>query len=236
MSDESIAPQAPEPPSGPDWSAFEQAGITPDNIGDVQNALNLARGLQNLDTRHQYLQQIVRPDIDGNFLRQVVQPPEEHDPWQALEPQYGYEQPEQQYEQPVFDPRSLQPVFEGYGEQLRNQIRQEIMGELQGMAQEQAVKDASARAAQQANIPAEFAEMVEFRVKSAQQMYPNRQVDDLAREVADQLHRSIAQYQASPPANQAPSGSVPAGPIPDTLQRPRSMEEAMEYSRQVLNP
>lgn len=232
MSDESTAPQAPEPPSGPDWSAFEQAGITPDSFGDVQNALNLARGLQNLDTRHQYLQQIVRPDIDGNFLRQVVQPQEEQDPWQALEPQYEYEQPEQ----PVFDPRSLQPVFEGYGEQLRNQIRQEIMGELQGMAQEQAVKDASARASQQANIPAEFSEMVEFRVKAAQQMYPNRQVDDIAREVAESLQRTFAQYQAAPPATPAPSGSVPAGPMPDTLQRPRTIEEAMEYSKQVLNP
>lgn len=213
---------APEPTPAPDFG-----GRSPEQI---QQALNLYEGLHNLDTRGQFLQQIVRPDIDGQFLRQMVQPQEEEaDPWQSFEqPEY-----EQEYEQPaVFDPRQLEPVFDQYGQR----IEQKIMGQLQQMALDQQVRESAASASQQAGLPPVAAQLIEQRVREQQALQPNRQASDLAAEAARDLYNQFAQWQAQPPANPAPSNSVPTGPSPDTLQKPKTIEEALEYSKQVLNP
>jgi hypothetical protein len=72
---EGEAPAAPEAPAMPDYGAPPEV---------IQEALSVYRDLNNLDTRHQRLSQIVRPDIDGQFLRQLGEPQQEQDPWAHL--------------------------------------------------------------------------------------------------------------------------------------------------------
>lgn len=223
MSDQPVPEGQPPAEPTPDFG-----GASPE---EISQALNMYRGLNNLDTRGQYLQQIVRPEYDGQFLRQVTAEPEQPaDPWQQFEPAQ-----EEYYEEPVaqaFDPRSLQPVFDQYG----NQIEKRIFDRLGEMAQDQQVKDSASQAVQQANLPPAMSALIEQRVRDAQRLQPNRMASDLASEAAKQIAVELSQWQATPPAQPAPQGSVPGGPSPDTLQRPRTVDEALEYSRQVLNP
>lgn len=213
-------PPAAPAPEVPDYGAPPEV---------IQEALSVYRDLNNLDTRHQRLGQILRPDIDGQFVQSFGQPQQEQDPYAQFYGQDEAYEEQPAYEQPALDPR-----------QLAETIKQDTIGEMQRwfsqMAAEQAVKDAATSAATAAGLPAELADMVEVRVKAAQQLQPNRQPGDLANEAARQIAQVIASAQVTPPAAQAPSTPVPGGPAPDTLQKPRTIEEAMEYSRQVLNP
>lgn len=229
-------PDLPEFPEGQAPAAPESA--TPDYGADpetIQNALNMYRGLNNLDTRGEYLQRIVRPEYDGQFLRQMVEPQQQEpaDPWGHVE-QY-----EEQYEEPAYQEQginpqdlrqTLDPVFQGYGEQ----VEQRIFERLGQMAHEQAIKESAQSAAQQAGLPARFASAIEHEVQQAARMQPNRQPAELAQEIATAYRTELAQIAATPPAQRPPAGSVPSGPAPDSLQKPRTLEEALEYSKHVL--
>lgn len=218
---EGQVPPAPEAPPAPDFG-----GRSPEQI---QKAIDLYEGLHDLDRRGTYLQQIVRPDIDGQFLQRVMQPQEPDDPYASF---YGEaEAEEEQYyepQAPAFDPRE-------YAEVIKNDVTQTVMGQLQQMALDQQVKESSSAAVAQVGLPPAASPLVEQYVRDQQRLQPNRQASDLAAEAARNLHTQFAQWQATPPAAPAPS-APPSGPAPDTLQKPRTIEEAMEYSRQVLNP
>lgn len=229
MSDDpTIQPEAAPEPSGPDWSAFEQAGITPDRLDEVQNAVNMARGLQNLDTRGQYLQQIVNPQYDGQFLRQIVEGPQEPpDPWAHLrgddapdDDTYAYEP-----QAPAFDPSVLPEVLDPVLQQYGQQIEQRVFERLNGMAAEQHVKETSTSAVKSAGLPPEMAEMVEMRVRQVQQTQPQRQAGDIANEVASQLKSSLMGWAAAPPANPAPTTPVPQGQVPSQREVPKNFDD-----------
>lgn len=223
---------APEPTPAPDFG-----GASPEVISQ---ALDLYNGLNNLDTRGQYLQQVVRPEYDGQFLRQMAQPEAEQaeDPWAAYNQQYAEPEYEQQYEPqaPAFDPTTLPQMLEPRFEAERERIVKEVFGQLNQMAQDQAVRDSAGEAARAMNLPPAMSSLIEQQVREQQQLHPNRQASDLAREAATALSTQLLQWKATPPANPAPTSAVPGGPAPDTLQKPRTIEEAMEYSKQVLNP
>lgn len=213
----------PDPtPAAPDYGASPEV---------IQQALNMYNGLNNLDTRGQYLQQIVRPEYDGQFLRGLTEQPEQPDPWAQFDPEPQYDQ-EPQYEPQPFNPRDLQPVFDTQAQEIERRVF-ERLGQ---MAQDQAIVDSASSAASAAGLPASTSALIEQRVREAQRMQPNRQAGDLATEAAKALATELLQWKATPPANPAPSSSVPGGPSPDTLQKPRTAAEALEYSRQVLNP
>ena len=63
MPDEPTTP--PEGQAASDWSAFTEAGITPDRAQEVVQAYQAMQDLNNLDKRPQALQQLVRPDLDA---------------------------------------------------------------------------------------------------------------------------------------------------------------------------
>lgn len=218
----------PDGPSTPDFGASPE---------EIQQALNMYRGLNNLDTRGETLQRIVRPDYDGHVLRQIVEPEQPAgDPWDNFaEPEpMGYaadgtpvfaEPPVQYggYQQPQgFDPRSLQPVFDQYG----NQIKNDIFEQLGQMAQEQAFKDSAAQAAGAAGLPPTVAGLIEQRVREAQRMSPNRQIGDIANEVARSVQTELLQWKATPPEGGAlGGGAAPAGPVPSTREVPKSFDD-----------
>lgn len=218
----------PAPAEAPPAPALDFGGRSPEQI---QKAIDLYEGLHDLDRRGTYLQQIVRPDIDGQFLQRVMQPQQEQEDPYA--PFYAEEQPEEEqyYEPqaPAFDPRQ-------YAEIIKNDVTQSVMGQLQQMALDQQVKESASSAVQQVGLPPASAPLVEQYVREQQRLQPNRQASDLAAEAARNLYTQFAQWQAAPPAAPAPTGQVPSGPAPDTLQKPRTIEEALEYSKQVLNP
>jgi hypothetical protein len=222
---EGQAPAAPEP-------APHDYGADPETI---QRALEQYNQLNNLDTRSQALQQIIRPDYDGQVLRGFIEPqqaPQQADPWGHLSQEEAYEEPT--YEQPGIDPadlrQTLDPVFQGYSEQ----VEQRIFERLAGMAQDQAVKESASAATRQAGLPARFSAAIEHEVREATRLQPNRQPAEIAAEIATAYRNELAAIAATPPAARPPAGSVPSGPSPDTLQKPRTMEEALEYSKQVL--
>lgn len=222
MTDPTNAPEGqPVVDPSPDFG-----GASPE---EITQALNMYRGLNNLDTRGQYLQQIVRPEYDSQFLRQVTSdPPAPTSPWETL----GEPEPEYYEEPPAFDPRSLEPVFDSY----KQQIEQSIFDRLGQMAQEQTLSESATAAVQSAKLPEALTPLIKQRVQEAQRLQPNRQASDLAAEAARQLQVELAGFQAAPPATPTPATAIPSGPSPDTLQKPKTVAEALEYSRQVLNP
>jgi hypothetical protein len=219
----------PEAPALPDYGAPPEV---------IQEALSVYRDLNNLDTRHQRLQQIVRPDIDGQFLRQLGEPQQETDPWAHLRGQEEYEDPYgNQYEapqQPQFDPRMLPEVLDPVLQQYTQQSEQRIFERLGQMAQEQVVKDAAQSAVSEAGLPPELAEMVEFRVKAQSQLQPNRQPAEIAREVGNQLKATLSGWAAAPSANPAPSAPLPSGPAPSLQERPSSFEDLARIAAENL--
>lgn len=199
---------------------------TPDYGGasaeEVQQALNMYRGLNNLDTRGEYLQRVIRPEYDGQFIRQMVEPAAPAaDPWAQVAPE---DEPEYEYEPQApepFNPRSLEPVFGHYAEQTE----QRIFERLGQMAQENAVKESSASAASASGLPPQVAGLIEQQVREAQRLQPNRMASDLATEAARALATSLAQWQATPSATPAPTAAVPSGPVPSTREVPKSFED-----------
>jgi hypothetical protein len=217
-------PVGPEAPAAPDYGAPPEV---------IQEALSVYRDLNNLDTRHQRLSQIVRPDIDGQFLRSLGEPQQQEDPYAQFygeqQPQYQQEQYEPQYEPevPQFDPRQFADV-------VGSQVEQRIMAQLGQMAQEQAVRDAASSAVQQAGVPADFAEMIEVQVKSQMQLQPNRMPGDLAREAAERLKSTISSWAAQPAENPAPTTPPPSGPAPSLDQRPKDFDDMARYAQERL--
>jgi hypothetical protein len=217
----------PEAPALPDYGAPPEV---------IQEALSVYRDLNNLDTRHQRLQQIVRPDIDGQFLRQLGEPQQEQDPWAHLRGQEEYEDPyaQPQYEQPQFDPRMLPDMLDPVLQSRDQQIEERIFSRLGQMAQDQVVKEASESAVRDSGLPPELAEMVEFRVKAQAQLQPNRQPADLAREIGNQLKAQLSAWAAAPSASPAPSAPLPSGPAPSLDQRPKDFDEMARMAAERL--
>jgi len=225
---------APAPDPTPDYGGASQDEIT--------QALDMFRGLNNLDTRGQYLEKVVRPEYDGQFLRQMGQPAEAeaepNDPWATYNEQYNeqaqYEEP--QYEQPQFDPSTLPQMLQPVLDTNAQEIERRVFERLGQMAQDQSIRDSSESAAKFNNLPPSTAALIEQQVRAQQQMNPNRQAGELAKEAAAALATELLQWKATPPPTPPPSSAVPSGPSPDTLQKPRTVEEAMEHSRMTLNP
>lgn len=218
----------PQEPAAPDYSSFAQAGITPEMLDEITNARNLYQGLNNLNTRQQYLDQLIQP-FDGYSRAQA----EQQDPWAGYADDgedEGYYEPQPQ-QPPPFDPRSLQPVFEGYGEQ----IEQRIMGRLTSMARDQAIEDATAGAVREAGLPPSFSRAIQAEVDQVTNQYANRQPADVAREVAARFKADIAAYHAAsaaPPA-QTPGPPPADAPVPGDAE-PKTWEDAMRWSRDNL--
>lgn len=216
--------QQPAAPEMPDY------GASPDVI---REALSVYNDLNNLDTRHQRLSQIVRPDIDGQFLRSFGEPQEEQDPYAQFYGQPEYEDPQGQYQQqyepqqPVFDPRQL-------GDTIAQQVERRVFEQLGQMAQDQAVKDAAQSAVRDASLPPELAEMIEFRVKGQMQVQPNRQPADLAREIGSQLKATLSGWAAAPSANPAPTSAPPSGPAPSLQERAKDFDELARIAAENL--
>jgi hypothetical protein len=228
-------PNVPEggvPDGSPEAPALPDYGAPPEVI---QEALSVYRDLNNLDTRHQRLQQIVRPDIDGQFLRQLGEPQQQADPYEQFyagqeQPDpYGNPQEPQYYEPqaPVFDPRD-------FASTVKEDIRREIFGELGEMAQQQAVKDAAQSAVRDAGLPPELSEMIEFRVAAQAKLQPTRQPGDLAREIGNQLKATLSGWAAAPSASPAPSAPLPSGPAPSLQERPSSFEDLARIAAENL--
>ncbi len=227
---EGEAPAAPKAPAVPDYGAPPEV---------IQEALSVYNDLNNLDRRHQRLQQIVRPDIDGQFLRQMGEPAQEpQDPWAHLRGQEEYEDPYgNQYEapqQPQFDPRMLPEVLDPVLQQYTQQSEQRIFERLGQMAQEQVVRDAAQSAVSESGLPPELAEMVEFRVKAQAQLQPNRQPADLAKEIGNQLKAQLSAWAAAPSANAGPSAPIPSGPAPSLQEMPKSFEDLARIQAENL--
>jgi hypothetical protein len=218
---EGEAPAAPEAPAVPDYGAPPEV---------IQEALSVYRDLNNLDTRHQRLSQIVRPDIDGQFLRSIGEPQQEQDPWAHLSGQEEYVDdpygnPGYEPQQPQFDPRMLPEIMDPVLQSRDQQIEERIFNRLGQMAQDQVMKEAAQSAVSEAGLPPDLAEMVEFRVKAQAQLQPNRQPADLAREIGNQLKAQFSAWAAAPSANPAPSAPLPSGPAPSLQERPSSFED-----------
>lgn len=231
-------PDMPEGAPVPDPTPAPDYGASPD---EITQALDMYRGLNNLDTRGQYLQNIVRPEYDSQFLRQTFQPQEQQaqqDPWAEYNQQFAEPQYEEQYEPqaPAFDPTTLPQYLQPVLENNAAEVERRVFERLNQMAADQHLKDSAAEAVRANNLPPATAALIEQRVREQSQLHPNRQAAELAREQAQALATELLQWKATPPATPPPSSAVPGGPSPDTLQKPRTMEEALEYSKQVLNP
>lgn len=220
------APEGQEPTPAPEAPSTPDYGLSPE---ELQNAANLYRGLNNLDTRGQYIQQVVRPDIDGQFLRGMFEPQqqEQQDPWQQFTGEPEYEEPEYQ---PAFDPDMLRQAVRAEIEQGQ----QQMWGQLQEMAVNQQITESAAQATQAANLPSFLSGSIEQQVRQQHQLQPNRQFGDIANEVAQKYARELAQYQAAPPATPAPQGQVPGGPAPSQQERPTDWKSMIEYAQQNL--
>lgn len=223
-------PPTPEPAAGPDWSSFEQAGITPDNAHEVQQALNLYRGVNNLDTRQQYLDQLIRPGLDPWSKAQA----EQQDPWSAMqgddEGEYEYEQPQA----PAFDPRQLTPVFEGYAER----IERGIFEKLGAMAQRQALEDAATQALTKHGLPADLAPGLQQEVEQITRQYSNRQPGEVAEQLAAQKKQKLMEWANANVGRPSQQGAPPpaGAPTPSGDGPPRTDEEAMRRSMEMLDP
>lgn len=220
---EPAAPPAPEP-QGPDWSAFEKAGITPDKADEVRQAYDLYRGLQNLDTRGQYLQQIVRPDIDAQTINTVFGAEEDQDdPWA---PVFGQDD---EPEQPQFDPRALPQVFEEYEQRILAQAEQNIMSKLTQMAQGQEFDNSAQMAVQAHNLPPSDAQFIRAQVEQMARQYPNRQPREIADEIARARKNELMQWAGQPAAAPAPPAGPAGGPAPAAVQPPQPGDDPGSY-------
>lgn len=225
---------------------------------EIQSALALQRGLNNLDTRSQYLQQVVRPDLDGQFLRQAIgqteEQPESASPFEEV---YGpqpqvigfnpdgtpvFDQPYNPQQQQGFDPYTLEPVLDQWGKTVEQhaveQATKAVEQRLLAQASEAAVNSGVDAAAKKHNLDAEDRQVVDYLTREA--MKTDRAAPaDIADRVATsflqrQAQRFVAQGGAlpTPDAPAAPSGPVPAE------GKPRTEAEAIAWSRRpgVLGP
>lgn len=249
MPDEPTTP--PEGQAASDWSAFTEAGITPDRAQEVVQAYQAMQDLNNLDKRPQALQQLVRPDLDGQILRQMIgaeqpAPEPEPNPWERFapaEPQpIGYDaagnpvfdQPPGQYEPQGFDPRSLQPVFDQYGNQVEERAYRRVMDDLQKMAVDQNVRDSASSAATAAGLPGSLSGMIEQQVREQMRLQPNRQAADLAADAARSISAELMAWRAAPAENPPPTGAVPSGPAPSLDERPKDFNDAARIMAERL--
>jgi hypothetical protein len=218
---------------------------------EIQQALDTYRGLNNLDTRSEYLSKIVRPDIDTHFIQQFNQPQQEEEPdyFESFAPEQelmGYDaQGQPVYGQPPvpqqgFDPRSLAPVFDQFGEHTRQQAVQEALAIFEKrqmeQAREQGISQGVSSAAAEHGL-SDFAKgVVEQMTRATVQSQPNRAPADIAKDMAkaylDDAAQRFVQNGGVPPVQGAP---VPGGPIPGD-SAPKSFKEAMEQSLTGLNP
>lgn len=247
--------EQPEGAAPPEQSVPDYGGASPE---EIQNALNMARGLSNLDTRHDVLGKLVRPDVDAQFLRSQFAPAEEEpeadfDPFaevygeqppnllgydqQTGQPIYG-NQP--QFQEPAFDPRSLAPVFDQFGEHTRQQAVQEALQIFEQRQMEQAREQGISQgvsAAVQTHGLSDFGKgIVEAMTRQAVAQNPNKAPGDIANEMAkayldDSAQRFVANGGVPPVQGAAP----PGGPIPGDAA-PKTFKDALEQSYQGLNP
>jgi len=217
------APPAPEP-TGPDWTAFEKAGITPDKADEVRQAYDLYRGLQNLDTRGQYLQQIVRPGIDDQTIQSLYgDQTEEQDPWAGV---FGEEE---EPPEPQFDPRALPGVFEQYEQRILERAEQTIMGKLTQMAQVQEFESSAQAAVQAHGLPQSDAMWLRGQVEQMARQYPNRQPREIANEIAQARKTELLQWLGQAQAPPAPASGPTGGPVPAPTQPPQPGEDPGSY-------
>lgn len=230
MTDPTNAPEG-QPPAAPVAPAAPDYGASPEVI---QQALNLYNGLNNLDTRGQYLQQVVRPDIDGQFIRQMVEPQQPApDPYAQFMPQEyitdeQYMPQEQQFAPyaPPFDPHD-------FAQTLKQDVSKTIFDQLGEMAQQQQVTESAKQAAQSAGIPESLASMIEARVRDAQKLQPNRQIGELANEHAKAIAAELMAWKATPAETPPPASAPPSGPAPSLDEGPKDLND-IDYWQQRL--
>lgn len=224
----------------------------PETAPEPSQAELLYDRLNNLDTRGETLASVLRPGqdlppgMDWNQARallfsQAAQPQEEEefDPFaEVYGEQPAYEQP--QYQEPVFDPRSLAPVFDQFGEHTRQQAVQEALQIFEQRQMEQAREQGITQgvsSAVETHKLSDFGKgIVEAMTRQAVQQQPNRAPGDIANEMAkayldDAAQRFVANGGV-PPVQGAPT---PGGPIPGDAA-PKTFQEALEQSYSGLNP
>ncbi len=239
-------PAAPAPPADP----------------TLDQARALYGGLNNLDTRAEYIGKTLIPGQDlptgmtwdqaraALFAMQQPEPDEPDDPWEQLAPQVpepqflGFDpqgQPvydQQQYAQPApFDPRSLQPVFESQREQLKAELMRDLQQQQAQQAWDQNLSQGVQSAATEHKLSDFARAAVEAATRSAAQQQPNRAPSEIAKEMAEQyVADANARFVAAGGVPPAPPGQVPNGPVPSE-QRPRTTAEALEWSNRpgVMN-
>jgi hypothetical protein len=248
MSDE-LTPDAPGMESAP---APEAPAVDP-------RAAQLWDGLNDLDRRPDVLEQVLRPGQDlppgmtwqqarAALWAQQAQPEVESDPFEEVygpEPQLiGYDQQgqpvfdQQQYQQPQFDPRSLQPVFDQFGQQITQnaveQAKAELRQEWAAQAQQQALDTGVREAASKHSLTDFDKTVVENLTRQAQQQGDRRSPSDIADAMAQQYiaaanQRFVAQGGVAPvQGSAAPGGMIPGD------QMPKTEAEAIAYSRNAL--
>lgn len=220
----------PEEPANP-WSAFEQAGITPDKADEVQRAYAHWQDLNNLDRRQQALQSVIRPDIDTWIGQQSAE---------ATDPLAQYA-PQPEYEEEYVPQQPQMPDFQEYGNQVVEAAVQKANAQwearLAQMFAEQQITDAAQSAAKDAGLPPSMAADIEYQARQRAAQQPNRAPADLAREIASQRADELRAWaaQATPPPIGSPA--TPGGPVPSLSEAgpPDGMDPekwALERSRE----
>lgn len=238
---------APEMPMGGDAPA-----PAPDPTMDQARALY--DGLQNLDRRAETLGQVIRPgqdippDMTWDQVRslawsqhqQSLQAPAEPET-DIFEQVYGEQQPAEydpnweQQQAPGFDPRTLAPVFDQFGQTVEDRAFQRAQQFFTEQLQGQAIANGVEKAASTHNLTDYDKQIVDHLTRQQISQQPNRAPADLANDVAkayiDNINRRMVAQSGAP--IQRPS--APGGPSP-TEPRPTTEAEAIEWSRRALQP
>lgn len=230
-------------PVAPEQPAPDYGGATPE---EIQNALNIARGLSNLDTRHDVLGKLVRDDVDAQFLRSKFGGEPEEPRTDPIEEIYGpqpqilgydaqgqpvYDQPVGQYQPEAFDPRSLAPVFDAYGQEIEQRVLAKAVEQVRGEMLQQASQQALTTGVQQAVTKHGLSEfdqsVVNTMADAAMKNGDRRSPAEIADAIALQLVGSRNQQFVNQGGVPVQSGSAaPGGPVPGE-STPRSIEEAL---------
>jgi hypothetical protein len=198
------------PETGPDWSAFEQAGITPDKAEEVAKAYDHWQRLNNLDHRQEALQSVIRPDID-TWLGQQPEAPE--DPLAQYATPQEYEEEEYQVPQ-----QPQMPDLHQFGTDITAAAvaaaRADWQQQLQQMFADQQITDAASAAVKDAGLPPTMASLIEHEARQRASQQPNRSAAEIATEIATERATELREHfaQNSPPPIGSPS--LPGGPVP----------------------